>query len=134
MYKTFFCLISIFILTKPAGAQLACGQLVGSVKEIKMALVFKNLSIVNSFNTKQSNTSSKKPEPDQKKIQPQFITTAATPQSFFSFGLAKLPNDFYNLTIGWACKQELKLEKVTTLPLRIRLGSFDQVKLLEGKN
>ena len=44
-----------------------------------------------------------------------------------------LPLNFYSSNLGIACKMELKLEKQTKLPLRIRLGSKDQVDYLEGK-
>lgn len=65
------------------------------------------------------------------------------PQTAFLFSLpdsAKtlspnnyLPLDFYSTHLGVMCKMELKLEKGTKLPLRIRLGSKDQVDYLEGK-
>ncbi len=44
-----------------------------------------------------------------------------------------LPLNFYSEHLGVMCKMELKLEKRTKLPLRIRLGSKDQVDYLEGK-
>ena len=40
---------------------------------------------------------------------------------------------YYTANFGWACLQELKLEKATRLPLRFRLGSKDHVDYLEGK-
>lgn len=44
-----------------------------------------------------------------------------------------LPLNFYSTHLGVACKMELQLEKQTKIPLRIRLGSKDQVDYLEGK-
>ena len=44
-----------------------------------------------------------------------------------------LPVNFYSTHLGVACKVELNLEKGIKLPLRIRLGSKDQVDYLEGK-
>lgn len=44
-----------------------------------------------------------------------------------------LPLNFYATHLGAACKVELQLEKQIKLPLRIRLGSKDQVDYLEGK-
>ncbi len=40
--------------------------------------------------------------------------------------------DYYN-SLGAACKAELKLEKATHVPLRIRLGSLAQTDYLEQK-
>lgn len=57
-----------------------------------------------------------------------------------SFVLNKNNNDFQiipsNLSVctyGFFCKQELKIEKATKLPLRIRLGSLQQCNYYEGK-
>jgi hypothetical protein len=44
-----------------------------------------------------------------------------------------LPVNFYSSHLGAACKMELQLEKQTKLPIRIRLGSKEQVDYLEGK-
>jgi hypothetical protein len=42
--------------------------------------------------------------------------------------------DSYASSMAWTCRQELRLEKFLTLPLKIRLGSKEQVDWLEGKN
>ena len=133
MYKMFVCLFSVFFIVKITYAQAACGQLVFSTKEIKMASVLKKPAILKSFNKKQPYSFSKQIEIHKKGFQPQFINAVATLHSFFSISAAKLPGDYYNLNLGWACKQELKLEKATCVPLRIRLGSIEQVNYLEGK-
>lgn len=41
--------------------------------------------------------------------------------------------DLYVRHLGIICKQEILLEKKTTIPFRIRLGSLDYVNKLEGK-
>ena len=46
---------------------------------------------------------------------------------------SRLPLNFYSTHLGTACKMELQLEKQTKLPIRIRLGSKEQVDYLEGK-
>jgi hypothetical protein len=41
--------------------------------------------------------------------------------------------DFATCKYGFFCKEELKIEKATRLPLRIRLGSLQQCNYYEGK-
>ena len=42
------------------------------------------------------------------------------------------PN-YYTQHLGFICKKEIALEKITKLPLRIRLGSVQQCDYMEGK-
>ena len=44
-----------------------------------------------------------------------------------------LPADFYSRQLGFFCKQEIKMDKVTKFPIRFRLGSVEQCNWLEGK-
>lgn len=48
--------------------------------------------------------------------------------------LRVLAQDHYTNQLGFFCRKELQLEKLTKLPLRIRLGSLDYVNHIEGKN
>jgi hypothetical protein len=45
-----------------------------------------------------------------------------------------LPENYYSTHIGFFCRKELQLEKITKIPFRIRLGNLDYVNTLEGKN
>ncbi len=40
---------------------------------------------------------------------------------------------FYTEKLAWSCRQEWRLEKATRIPIRLRLGSKEQVDWLEGK-
>lgn len=43
-------------------------------------------------------------------------------------------SDFYSRNLGFFCRQEWKVEKAVSLPLRFRLGSVTEVDHLEGKD
>jgi hypothetical protein len=46
----------------------------------------------------------------------------------------EIPQDYYTRNFGFFCRQELRVEKVTKIPLRFRLGSLQQCNYYEGKN
>ena len=49
------------------------------------------------------------------------------------YALQPLKSNYYCSNLGFFCKQELKLDKITVMPIRFRLGSFNYVNYLEQK-
>jgi len=47
--------------------------------------------------------------------------------------LKVLPQNFYNQHLSYFCKKEVQVQKLTALPLFIRLGSKEYVDYLEQK-
>jgi hypothetical protein len=47
--------------------------------------------------------------------------------------LHPLPQNFYSQGLGFFCRKEIQLQKVTSLPVYIRLGSKDYVDYMERK-
>lgn len=50
------------------------------------------------------------------------------------YRLLSLPTtSYYPNSLGFVCKKEMQLDKITAVPLRFRLGSLDYVNYLEQK-
>lgn len=47
--------------------------------------------------------------------------------------VAILPPSFYSSNLGFFCQNEVKFQKLTSVPFRFRLGSLDYVNYLEQK-
>lgn len=46
---------------------------------------------------------------------------------------APLSSNFSTRNYGFFCREELKIEKATKIPVRLRLGSLEQCNYYEGK-
>lgn len=46
---------------------------------------------------------------------------------------APVSANFSTCTYGFFCREELKIEKATKMPIRFRLGSLEQCNYYEGK-
>ncbi len=49
------------------------------------------------------------------------------------YSLTPVPGNFYVKNLGFFCRQELKLEAVTKIPFKFRLGSVSYCDWMEGK-
>ena len=47
--------------------------------------------------------------------------------------LPPISANYYSANLGFFCKQEIKMEKITKVPFKFRLGSVQQCDWLEGK-
>ena len=47
--------------------------------------------------------------------------------------LKLLPQNFYSNHMGWFCKKEVQVQKLTSLPIFVRLGSKEYVDYMERK-
>jgi|GEM_PF-1057405 len=53
--------------------------------------------------------------------------------SFKNTDVPEIPADYSTCQYGFFCREEVKIEKATRLPLRFRLGSLAQCNYYEGK-
>ena len=50
-----------------------------------------------------------------------------------SYTIKPVAGDFYVKNLGFFCRQELKLEAITRIPFRFRVGSVNYCDWMEGK-
>jgi len=112
-----FCFLLLLFSAKPLAAQTGTGRLLWQAKEIKMTTAAQKKGVKFLYQL-----------PLKTKEQKPYFTSI---QPYSSY---QIPANYYNAQLGWACKQEWKMEQKTSIPLRLRLGSKEQVDFLEGKN
>jgi hypothetical protein len=132
MYKM-ICLLILIIGYSRLTAQDVSGQLVYQQEDQKLHYAYPVRAAGMPAGNAQSNFLPHFNEPYFKGLATQFKKPASTARSFFLEANSGLPQDRYTRQSGWVCRQEWKLEKFTGVPLRIRLGSKEQVDWLEGK-
>ena len=60
------------------------------------------------------------------------ITTASISKQPY-FTVQSISPSYYSKHLGFFCQKELQLERITSLPIRFRLGSLEYVNYLEQK-
>ena|SRR6186997_3282746 len=58
------------------------------------------------------------------------LTTTTTPKAKSPVG----PRDYYQQCFGYFCKREWDWEKQTKVPVKLRLGSYQEAQRIEGKH
>lgn len=61
-------------------------------------------------------------------------TAPSVPSMNFLLKTGPLSPSYYASRLGFICKKELQLDKISPVALRFRLGSLDYVNWMEGKN
>jgi hypothetical protein len=94
--------------------------------QVRELFIVKNISI--GFPEKENSGTS---STVYKSFRAPLLITAITTHSF-SFR-SPIPADLYLKCLGFICTKELQLDRLTTVPIRFRLGSLEYVNWMEKK-
>ena len=87
-------------------------------------MIFANLGVSSQANPLQPNTD---------KALPPFPYLISTASFIRSFEKEVVSPKFYTSNLGFFCKQELKIQAITKIPVKIRVGSVQYCDWMEGK-
>ena len=127
-----FCglIIFFFILTNFSYAQYRL-HAIHSTKKISLKNNFLSFQTVVSLSSKKSLLTFYQPKSSSVLDQNDVVHPVENLNATFS---SNIPGNFVTCDYGFFCRQELRIEKATNLPIRLRLGSLEQCNYYEGKH
>lgn len=133
MRYAIICFFALFFVWQGIYAQNPARNLLGVAKETKMEAKTgkKDVKVFNSLDFATARAFINLPAVHKDLL---FNQTAPLQKlQFFPALKPQFPSNYYLHNLGWVCVREWEFEKRTAIPLRIRLGSKEQVDWLEGK-
>jgi hypothetical protein len=124
--RNFFCIVvSIFLFY---------GEILGQEKNVEKNTrpidKSPDFSIARSFKYSNGNVKNTRVMTfGEIKTLPEVFTFPSSPFRLYT----PVAKDFYTRHLSFFCRQELQIEKATSIPLRLRLGSLEYTDYLEGK-